>query len=198
MIRQLKRRQFGAYYCATMEEAKDLALTLAQDSTTVSFGGSMTLVKSGLIEQLHQQEFIVLDREQTSSPAERMAVMRQALLADTYFTSINSISADGQLVNLDNLGNRVAALTFGPKQVIALVGLNKIASDLSAAIERVRKETAPINAIRLGLTTTPCSKTGNCGDCHVAESICSSLVITRFSKVPERIKIILINEEWGI
>jgi hypothetical protein len=198
LVRRLQHRQFGAYYCDTMVEAKALALSFVAEGSTVSFGGSMTLQRSGIIEQLHRENVVVLDREQTTTPAERLAVMRQALLADTYFTSINGISADGQLVNLDNVGNRVAAITFGPTQVVALVSMKKVAADLASTIQKVRHETAPINATRLGLTTTPCSKTGNCGDCQVAETICSSLLITRFCKVPERIKIILINEDWGI
>lgn len=198
VIRQLKRRQFAAFYCETLTDAKELALSLTPPESTVSFGGSITLADSGFIEQLHAGPFHVLDRELTTTPEERLEVMRQALLCDTYFTSLNALSADGQLVNLDGVGNRVAALTFGPQQVIALVSLQKVYADVETAVKIIRQETAPLNANRLGLTTTPCGKNGRCGDCLVPECICSSLVITRFCKVPQRIKIILVNENCGL
>lgn len=198
VMRHLKRRQFAPFYAETLTEAKDLALSFLTPEETVSFGGSATLEKSGLIQALHGGNFKVLDRELTTTPEERMEVMRQALLADTFFTSFNAITEDGQLVNLDSVGNRVAAITFGPKQVVALVSLKKIYADLETAISVVRNETAPTNANRLGLTTTPCGKTGHCGDCLVPECICSSLVITRFCKIPQRIKVILVNEDCGL
>lgn len=196
LIQNLRKRNMAGYYCETKEEAVTLALSLIKEQSTVSFGGSMTLEEMGLLDQLRQGDYKLLDRSAAKSPDEVAKIYHESFVADTYVMSTNAISLDGQLVNIDGRGNRVAALIYGPKQVLVLAGMNKVASDLEAAINRVSNFAAPPNTLRLN-RNTPCSKTGFCNDCQSDDCICSNTVITRRSSVEERIKVILIGEVLG-
>jgi L-lactate utilization protein LutB len=139
----------------------------------------------------------VIDRDKVASPQERTELMRKALLCDTFLASSNAVSEDGQLVNIDGFGNRVAAMCYGPKQVIVLAGMNKVAKTLVDAQVRARTIAAPCNIQRLAEAKTPCSETGACADCRSPESICSYIVTTRLCRPAGRIKVILIGKDLG-
>ncbi|MGC6769053.1 lactate utilization protein [Enterococcus sp. LJL128] len=196
--KKLTRRNFDVHICQDFKNAQMTALDLIDSSKTVAFGGSVTLQQSQIIDALNQRKQAVINRDLAETPEERHQLMRQSLLADYYLTSVNGISEDGILVNIDSVGNRVAALSYGPDKVIAFVTMNKIYGNLESTIETVRKKTAPENAFRLGLTTTPCIKTGQCGSCLKEECICSMISLIRRSKIDRRMTILLILENGGI
>ena len=197
IIKNLEKRRMEGYYCATAAEAKEKALSLIGAGSSVSFGGSMTLEECGVLDVLRKREDIKLyDRDRAKTPDEVGVIYRQAFSADTFLMSTNAITLDGELINIDGRGNRVAALIFGPAQVIVIAGMNKVTTDETAGIARVRNMASPANCIRLN-KNTPCSVTGRCGDCYGEESICSQLVVTRRSSEKGRIKVILVGEELG-
>ena len=196
LVKNLTKRGMGAYYCATKEEALAKALELIPEEDVVAWGGSVSIKEIGLLDAVKKRN-PVIDRELADTPEEKAELMRNALLCDTYLMSSNAISKDGELVNIDGNGNRVAAMIFGPKQVIMVVGMNKIAGTLEGAIDRARHVAAPINASRFAGLGTPCAKLGTCANCLSPDSICCQMVITRISRVKERIKIILVGENLG-
>ena len=166
---------------------------------SLAWGGSMTVVNSGLYDALkNAKDMDVIDSLDKSVPMDELVARRRnALLVDLFITGTNALTEDGQLVNLDMIGNRVGALTFGPKHVIVLVGRNKIVPDLEDAMARVKDVAAPANAIRLDMKT-PCTKTAYCHDCDSPQRICNSWTITEKSFPKGRIKIILINQDAGL
>lgn len=196
VIKNLEKRQMEGYYFATAKEAVDKAMTFLNENATVGFGGSMTLVESGMLEALRACPSIqLLDRD--AVPAEeKNNIFRQSLLSDTYFMSTNAMTTEGELINIDGNGNRVAALIYGPTEVILLVGMNKIVPSVEEAVNRVRNVATPPNCIRLN-KQTPCSVTGVCGDCLSPDCICNQIVITRRSGAKGRIKVLLIGESLG-
>ncbi len=196
VIKELEKRNFEAYYCNTKEEAKQKALSLIEKDSTISWGGSETLKEIGLINELRTGEFSLIDREQAQTPDEITKAYHDALNCDYYLMSTNAMSYCGKLVNMDGRGNRIAALIFGPKNVIVIAGINKLEKDEESAIRRVRRLAAPINSIRIGVKT-PCVKTGICHDCLAEECICCHLLVTRMSREKGRIKVILVGEELG-
>ena len=197
VVKALKKRQMDAYYCSTAAEAVEQVLSLIPAGDVVSWGGVATVDELGIKEQLRQRGQAVIDRDTAQTPEERVAMLHQALGCDTFLMSSNAISEDGQLVNIDGMGNRVAALCFGPKQVIVVAGMNKVAPDLNGAISRARHIAAPANSQRFD-GKTPCSVTGQCADCTSPDCICAQMVITRFCKIPGRIKVVLVGEELGL
>lgn len=166
---------------------------------SMSWGGSMTFVKSGLYENLKDRNNVeVLDTyDKSLSNDEKTEKRRQALLTDLFITGANAVTEDGFLVNLDMIGNRIGALTFGPKNVLVLVGRNKIVPDVESAMIRIKNYVAPANAMRLDMKT-PCVKTGECADCKSSARICNTWTITEKSFPKKRVKIILINEDMGL
>ena len=197
IIKNLAKRRMEGYYCATAAEAKEKVLSMIDSGTEVAFGGAMTLNESGILSALRERtDITLLNRDAAKTPEEAGKIYRQAFSADTYLTSTNAITMDGELINIDGRGNRVAALIFGPGQVIVVAGMNKVATDEAAGLARVRNVAAPANCIRLG-KTTPCTVTGRCGDCFGDASICSQIVVTRRSSELNRIKVILVGEELG-
>ena len=196
VVRNLKKHYFDAYYVQTREEAVQLALKLIPEGNSVSWGGSATIREIGLTLALHEGNYKVLDRDMYEG-VERMEAMRWALLCDTYVTSTNAISEDGCLVNIDGNGNRVAAMCFGPKSVIVVAGLNKIAPTVQAAHMRARHVAAPINAQRFQGGRTGCMITGACENCCTEDTICCYTVETRISRPTGKIKVILVGEDLG-
>ena len=166
---------------------------------SISWGGSMTFTGSGLYETLKErQDLGVLDTFEKGMPMEEMLERRrQALLVDLFITGTNAVTEDGQLVNLDMIGNRIGALTFGPKHVIVLVGRNKIVADLEDAMLRIKDYVAPANSMRLD-KKTPCVKTGCCEECQSPERICNTWTITEKSFPKGRVKVVLINQDLGL
>ena len=166
---------------------------------TVSWGDSMTLYSTGVLEAFRQNPDIrvVETFDKTIPRPEIIERRRQALLADLFFAGTNAVTRDGRLVNLDMVGNRVAAITFGPRHVVIVAGRNKIVSDLDEAMKRVKNIAAPINAIRHRIKT-PCVKTAVCMDCKSPARICNTWTITEKSYPKGRIKIVLINRDLGL
>ncbi len=198
---QLEKNNFGVFVVDTAAEAGKLVmenLLPASGAKTVSYGGSMTMKSAGLHDTLLQQENIEVIRpdEPGLSMEDKIERRRQGLLVDFYISGTNAITENGHLVNLDMIGNRVAAITFGPKNVVILVGRNKIVPDLEAAIYRIKEYASPVNAMRLDCKT-PCVKTSHCEDCKSPGRICNSWVITEKSFPKGRINVVLINEELG-
>ena len=197
VISGLNKRQMDGYYLKTAKEAVELALTFLPDHPTVGFGGSMTLVQTGLLDALKADPSVkLLDRETAQTAAEKEEIYRRHLLADTYFMSSNAITTDGELINIDGFGNRVAALIFGPKEVVILAGMNKIVPSVEEGVNRVRNTATPPNCMRLN-KQPPCASTGICSGCLSAGCICNQIVVTRRSGQKGRIKVLLIGEHLG-
>jgi len=196
VLKGFEKRFIEGYYCETATEAKELALSLVPANSKVSFGGSVTLDETGVLAELRSRDDITLyDRATATTPEENKQIMHDALSCDYYFMSSNAITIDGELVNIDGNGNRVAALIYGPDNVIILAGMNKIVKNVEEGISRTRNVASPQNCIRLD-KDTPCKVNGVCGNC-LKDTICDQIVITRASRVPKRIKVILISEELG-
>lgn len=196
VLKGFQKRFIEGYYCETKEDAKTLALSLVPQNCSASFGGSVTLDETGILAELRNREDITLyDRATATTPEENKKIMHDALSCDYYFMSSNAITVDGELVNIDGNGNRVAALIYGPENVIIVAGMNKIVKTVEEGISRTRNVASPQNCVRLN-KNTPCAVNGVCGNC-LADTICDQIVITRASRVPQRIKVILVGEELG-
>lgn len=189
------KRGFEAYYCPTKEDALAKAISLIPENHVVSWGGSVSINDIGLRPYVleHRQ---VIDRDTAKTPEERKELLRKALLCDTFIMGTNAATEDGQLYNIDGTGNRVAALIFGPKQVVVIVGMNKVEPTLDAAITRARSVASPMNMQRFS-KKTPCAITGMCADCLSPDSICNQMVRTRRCAPAGRIKVILVGENVG-
>lgn len=197
IISNLQKRRMEGYYYPTAEEAVKKALSFLTPGCSACSGGSMTLQDTGMMDALRSREDITfIDRESGKNPDEMLEIQRRGFSCDYFFMSTNAITMDGELVNTDGTGNRVAALIYGPKNVIILAGMNKVVSDVHSGIKRIRDIASSPNCIRLN-RKTPCSITGKCGNCLGDDSICSQTVITRRSGIPGRIKVILVGEELG-
>ena len=197
VIKGLESRGMSGYYVQSKEEALKLALSMIPEGSTVSKGGSMSVIEIGLSKALTEGNYNFIDRDKRGPGAEdpRVSALK-AYDSDVYLCSANAVTEDGVLVNIDGNSNRVSALAFGPKKVILIVGMNKITADVDSAIKRARNEAAPINTQRFGLNT-PCAKTGSCMNCKNPDTICCQFLITRFSRHPGRIHVILVNDSLG-
>ena len=196
VVKSLEERNMEAYYVESKEEALEKALSLIPEGSSVSWGGSESATVIGLLDAVHKDRYTVLDRDQTNSVEERNKVIREAFSSDYYITSSNAVSEDGILVNMDGSANRVAAIAYGPANVLMIVGINKVVKTEADAVSRTRNTAAPINAQRFPIKT-PCTATGSCADCKSSDCICCQMLTTRFSKIPKRIKVILVGEELG-
>ena len=193
----LNKNGFAATCVDNKEEAIDLVEEMLTDGATVSVGGSMTLFELGIPELLSSGRFNYLDRYAPGLTTEgRREVFLKSFDSDFYFCSTNAVTESGELYNVDGNGNRVAAMLYGPQNVVVIAGWNKIVKDIPAAEERVREHAAPANCIRLG-RNTPCTKTGRCMDCRSDERICADRVIMSKQVVKGRVKVILVAEELG-
>ena len=195
LVKKLQARAFDAYYCATKEDALAKALELIPKDDVISWGGSATIAEIGLLDYV-RKNCKCIDRDTAKTPEERVDIMRKGLLCDTFLMSANAITVNGELVNIDGNGNRCAAMIYGPKQVIVIAGLNKVTKNLHSAMDRVHETAATINAQRFGIKT-PCGLTGVCADCIHEDCICNYIVVTRRSKPPKKIKVILVGEDLG-
>jgi len=196
VIKSLERRNMEGYFCKTKEEAVKKALELIPEGSSISWGGSMTIRDMGLTEAVKNGNYKAYDRD-LLSPEEQQKLYREVFNMDCFLTSANAISEDGVIVNIDATGNRVAAISFGPKQVIMVVGLNKVAKDVDAAVKRARGTASPINAQRFAGKQTPCRIDGTCHNCTSPDCICASFGIVRFSPIKGRIKVILVDDSLG-
>ena len=196
IIEKFNTRGIEGYYCSTKEEALVMAKRFLTPGCSVSWGGSETLEEIGLIDVLKASDYIIYDRKTAKDEEEARELYGKIVTADYFFMSSNAITLDGELVNIDGAGNRVACLIHGPANVIIVAGMNKIATDVQSGIARVRNMAAPANTVRLGMNT-PCSTLGRCANCLSEDCICDQIVITRKSKIQNRIKVILVGEELG-
>ena len=193
VIKGLESRNMSGYYAASKEEALKLALELIPQGCSVTMGGGESVHEIGLVKALKDGDYHFIDRNEIE---DKRAAMLAAYDADVYLASVNAMTEDGVLVNIDGNSNRVSAIAHGPKKVIFIVGMNKVCSDIDGAIKRARNVAAPINAQRFGLET-PCSKTGSCANCKSADTICCQFLITRYSRHEGRIHVILVNDTLG-
>ncbi len=195
VVKAMESRHFEAYYCGTREDALKKALELIPEGSVVAWGGSVTMNEIGLSEALHNGKYQLIDRD-AAPPEEKRKLMRQGLLADYFISGANAVSEDGEIVNIDGNGNRVGAIVYGPDHVVIIAGMNKVVKTLEDAVKRARTIAAPINKQRFG-GTTPCVKTGSCGDCKAEDCICCQVLVTRVCRPAGRIKVILVGEELG-
>ena len=193
VIKGLESRNMNGYYAATKEEALRIALSLIPEGSSIGMGGAMSAHEIGLVDALKNGNYNFIDRD---NAADRRAAMLAAYDADVFLSSVNAMTDDGILVNIDGNANRVSAICQGPKKVVFIVGMNKVCADLDGAMKRARNVAAPINAQRFGLST-PCTKTGKCMDCKSPDTICCQFLVTRFSRHAGRIHVILVNGSLG-
>lgn len=196
IIKNFAKRGIEGYYCADRAAALEKAMDLIAIGSTVAWGGSVTLGEIGIFDALKDSELELIDRASATTPRERKEIYAKTVCADYYLTSSNAITLDGELINIDGTGNRVACIVTGPDNVIIIAGMNKIVTDVDAGISRVRNFAAPPNVQKLGVKT-PCAVTGKCEDCLSPDCICCQILITRKSKFPNRLKVILVGEELG-
>lgn len=193
VIAGLESRNMSGYYVNSKEEALKKALELIPKGSKITKGGSMSVLEIGLDVALKEGDYEYCDRD---AATDKRAAELFAYDADVFLGSANAMTEDGILVNIDGNSNRVSAIAYGPRKVILIVGMNKIAQDVDAAMKRARSEAAPINAQRFGLNT-PCAKTGSCMNCKSPDTICCQFLITRFSRHKDRIHVILVNDNLG-
>lgn len=197
LVQNLRSRHFDAYYCATAREALEKALSLIPENASISWGGAMSAQQIGLMDAVHAGAYHPLDRAACQTQEEVARLYREALSCDVFLTGANALSLDGQMVNIDGTGNRVAAICYGPDTVLVIAGMNKVCDTLEEAICRARTVAAPMNKLRLG-DGTPCAVSGSCGDCKSEKCICNQIVITRHCRPVGRIKFILVGEDLGL
>ncbi len=196
LIEKFNLRGIEGYYCDDAKDTMIMAKRFLTPGCSISWGGSETLKDIGLIDELESSDYVLYDRFFAKTQEEKAAMYSKIVSADYFFMSSNAITLDGQLINIDAGGNRVACLIAGPKNVIIIAGMNKIVTDVNTGIERVQNMAAPPNVTRLGLQA-PCAELGRCAGCLSEDCICCEIVITRKSRIPGRIKVILVGEELG-
>jgi hypothetical protein len=198
IIKNLKKGRMEGSYAPTAARAKDEIIAMIPKGATVFRCGSMTATDMGLWEEItNLPQVKLIDPYQPGiAPEEGLERRRQGLTADVMIASSNAVTLDGKLVNLDGMGNRVAAIAFGPKKVVLLVGMNKVAPDLESAMARIKHRAAPMNNIRLGLKN-PCVETGLCSDCKTPQRICNMWGIIEGHLIQNRIHVKLIGEDLG-
>ncbi|MDD7770049.1 lactate utilization protein [Suipraeoptans intestinalis] len=196
VVKALESRNMEACYVETREEAKEKALEWIKEGSSVSWGGSLSIAEIGLKQAVCEGDFQVFNRDLGKDREERRNIEIAAYGCDYFLTSANGISSDGVLVNMDGLGNRVSFIASGPRNVIVVAGMNKVVKSVEDAISRTRNEAAPINTQRLGLDT-PCCRLGTCFDCKTPSTICCQMLITRYSREKNRIKVILVDDTLG-
>ena len=196
MVEKLKEKGYETYYAEDVEEARKIALELIPEGATVGVGGSETLTAMNLIEELRNGPYKFIDRYQKLPFNEIEDLYREALTADVFVSSVNAITRDGRIVNVDSSGNRVSAISFGPRKVVLAIGTNKVVNNLDEAMDRIY-EIAPLNAMRVH-HKTPCAVTGKCEGCQIHASVCNSIgIINHGHKTVGRFHIIMIAEEVG-
>ena len=196
LVKNLKSRHFEAYYCPDSASALAKALELIPEGASVGWGGALSAQQIGLIDTVKSGNFAAIDRDAATTPEERTQALKRCLTADVFLCGANALSLDGQMVNIDGTGNRVAAIAYGPDTILVIAGMNKVCDTLDDAVTRARTVAAPMNKQRFPFKT-PCEVTGACADCKSEESICNQILITRNCRPAGRIKFVLVGEELG-
>lgn len=192
----IEKNRMMAYVVDTAAEVAPLVKSLLREGDSVSNGGTMTLGECGLYDLLRGGDYDYIDRDAATTPEGKLDCSRRALSSDWYIASANAIAETGEIVEMDGTGNRVAALCFGPKNVLLIAGRNKIAPTLEDARARVRQTASPANTHRFS-AATPCATTGQCVDCSSPGRICSMELILHQQMIENRIRVILVNEDLG-
>lgn len=196
IIKKLELRGMEGYFFEDSASCTEAIISSIPKDSIISWGGSETIKETGLMDRIHSGNYSLIDRLTASSPDESRQLYARAVLSDYYLMSANAITLHGELINIDGNGNRVACLIHGPANVIVVVGMNKLVTDIQTGINRIRNFASPPNAKRLD-RQTPCNLTGHCGDCLAADCMCNQIVITRRSGIKGRIKVYLVAEELG-
>jgi hypothetical protein len=198
IIEHLEKRRMEGSYAAGAGQARDEIVAMIPEGASVYRCGSMTTVEIGLWERIAERPRVAIINpyQPGLSPEQAMELRRQGMMADVMIASSNAVTLDGKLVNLDATGNRIAAMAFGPKKVILVVGMNKVAPDLESAMARVKHYAAPVNVIRIGFKN-PCGETGLCSDCKSPQRICNMWSIIEGHMVKGRIHVKLVGESLG-
>ncbi|QUH20175.1 lactate utilization protein [Alkaliphilus sp. B6464] len=196
LIKGLAVRNIDGYFFETFEEAKSKAIEMIPADASIGIGNSITLKNMRISKELGDRGNIVYDKTIAKSKEESKELKRKSLLTDWYITGTNAISLEGHLVNMDHSGNRVAAMLYGPDNVIVIIGINKITNTLDEAIYRVRNIASPQNARRAGFNP-PCVDLGRCIDCRSTERVCNNLVVIEGQNNNGRIKVFIVNENDG-
>ena len=196
IIANLKKRNMEGYFYEDSASCVRAILDLIPDGSSISWGGSASVQESGMMDALKNGSYELIDRSLAKTPEEQREIYGRTVMSDYYFMSTNAITYEGELVNIDGNGNRVACLIHGPRHVIIIAGMNKVATTLEGAFERARTMACPPNAVRLD-KKTPCAATGKCGDCLSPDCFCDQIVVTRRSGHTGRIKVFLVAEDLG-
>ena len=196
IIKKLSLRNMEGYFFEDSASCVKAITDMMEDGSTISWGGSESIKECGLMEAVKSGSYQLIDRFSAKTPEEGRELFAKTVLSDYYLMSSNAITYDGKLINIDGNGNRVAALIYGPDQVIVIAGMNKVVSTTEDAIRRVHNIASPPNCIRLQ-KQTPCAATGMCAQCLGDDCICSQTVITRRSGTIGRIKVLLVAQELG-
>ncbi len=191
----LRKNNMEATCVKTAQDVVPVVRSLLHPGDVVSNGGSVSLAETGVMDLMRSGEYRFLDREGLSGD-ELGRVYRDAFSADAYFASANAVTDAGEIFNVDGNGNRVAAIAFGPKKVILVVGCNKLVADLHEAETRLETLAAPANTKRLSCAT-PCRETGVCAHCHSPARVCCTYTVQRFQRQKGRIHVILVAEPLG-
>ncbi len=202
----LRRNNMESYVVDTADEVVPLLKKLLHTGNTVAVGGSRTLDELGVIDLLRGGDYQFLDRYAPDLTREQVTdLFRRSFSADTYLCSSNAVTLRGELYNVDGNGNRIAAMCFGPRSVIVVVGCNKVVADLKEAEKRVKTVAAPLNAKRLHCTTY-CHERGECmgkdgewctDGCASSARICCTYMAMGYQREAGRIKVILVGESLG-
>lgn len=196
IIKHLEKRGMEGYFFENSASCTHAILSSIPDNSVIAWGGSESIKECGLMEGIQKGNYKLIDRFAASTPDEARNLYAQSVLSDYYLMSSNAVTLQGELINIDGSGNRVACLIHGPKNIIMVVGMNKIVTDIASGIDRVRNFASPPNAKRLN-RQTPCNAVGHCNNCLSPDCMCNQIVITRRSGIKGRIKVYFIAEELG-
>jgi hypothetical protein len=194
--KKFAKRGMEAHYCSTKEEAKELILSLIPDGASVTWGGTESMAEAGISQAIIDGNYDFIDRSTAKTPEEARALYGKIVCADYFLTSTNAFTKEGELVNIDGASNRVACIAHGPAHVIVLASMDKLCNSVGDAYDRIRTHACPPNAIRVH-ADTPCAKTGVCADCLSPSCICCQILVTRYSRVPGRITVVMCGEKLG-
>ena len=197
MIKAFNQNNMQITFVENFEQLHNYLKRYLSNQKPVSVGGSMTLFETGVIDLIKKSDVVYNDRYQEGLTREELNdIFKKAFTSDIFITSTNALTTDGHLYNIDGTGNRVAAMIYGPKEVIVVAGKNKVFETENEAINHIKTISAPANAVRLH-KQTPCVKTGECKNCLSADRICSSYVKLGYQVNAGRIKVIIVNEDLG-
>lgn len=193
----LKKNGFDAHFVSTPSQAADFILAQIKSGASIGFGGSMTITALDLTDRITAQGARILNHGiKDLSREEKNDIMRAQLTCDVFISSVNAITLNGEILNIDGIGNRVAALSFGPKKTIVVAGYNKIVRNLEQAQERMETIASPMNNKRLG-TGNPCTVSGICSDCKSETRICRSYSILKRRPSQSDFTVIIVGEPLG-